>query len=125
MASAAAMWRSEPDRTGLLGRLRDVIMLRIMLRRPFGGLSSSIECDELGLDSSSIMASFSEKRLAADICEEGLGGTKPSKEMKEPPPTLVGVSVRMIKRRLLGAGLQGFVAGSTTWRCTASSRSQR
>ena len=89
-------------------------MLRMMLRMPLGGLElSSIECDELGRDSSSIMASFSEKRLAAERCEEGLGGTKPSNEMNEPPPTWVGASVRIIKSLRLGAGLQGLVGGST------------
>lgn len=111
MASAFERLRSEEDLTGLLGRLREVIMLRIMLRKPVGGLPESSECAEFGRDSISMTEFDSENRLVLDMCEEGLGGTMPSKDMKE-PPTLVGLSVRIIKRRLLGAGLQGLVGGN-------------
>ena len=105
-------------------------LVPIMLRRnprkpPLGGSTSIVE---LALDSGRLSSSTTdesvEKRLLFESSDVGVGGTIPSKDRNE-PAGFTCVSVRMIRSRLLGAGLQGFVGGRGVLLSVACSRSHR
>lgn len=90
-------------------------------------LSKSDDCAELGRMSLSITLTVAEAFLetAIESVKGALGGGSMPSKARYDPPGATGVSVRIINRRLPGAGLLGAVDGGNVHICSAFSLAKR